>query len=180
MGYTRSMSKPEHATCVPPFGCSAFCPAYRRPLPPPRTVSVTDYRSLDEDVRTHTLARFYTHDDGRVCGWHARLEKWVISAANAECQRKHDDTEHFGLIVGSGTHPGLAPADEPELAASMRRHPADKALRGERDSIQRAIAEARIRQAVDSWDGDELVTKVSADSLVAHLIRELLGDKRAD
>lgn len=48
-----------------------------------------DTAELDEDVSNHCLGYWQTHDDGRVCGYHHRLDKWIFSKENKECLREH-------------------------------------------------------------------------------------------
>lgn len=51
-------------------------------------VYTKDWAALKENVRGHTLARFFSHPDGRVCGYHQRLGVWTFNDT-MECLREH-------------------------------------------------------------------------------------------
>jgi len=51
-------------------------------------LSGADWRPLPEDVTTHTMGGFLTHDDGRSCAFHARLRAWTFDGTK-ECLRRH-------------------------------------------------------------------------------------------
>jgi hypothetical protein len=47
-----------------------------------------DTQDLSENVSCHAMGPYVTHEDGRMCGYHHRLDKWVCGDTQ-ECLRDH-------------------------------------------------------------------------------------------
>lgn len=55
---------------------------------------VQDWRPLDEDVSTHRKTGLTAHSDGRMCGYHDRLEAWTFGGTK-ECLRTHPNPHRW-------------------------------------------------------------------------------------